>query len=238
MPSSDALNRAVASNIQELSEKTITDKGHFTLALSGGETPKSLYRLLAAEFRNAIPWSAVHLYWTDERYVPHDDPRSNYGMVREALLHELSIPARNVHPMPTDHADPQEAAAAYEASLKSEFGGTWPHFDLILLGLGIDGHTASLFPGSAAVEEQQKWVTVTERPADTEMRLTLTLPVLNQARNIYFLVMGMDKAAVLQTIIELKRERLLYPAARVQPQDGDPVWWVDSEAASLLRNPS
>ena len=136
--------------------------GRFSVALAGGNTPRSLYRLLASQFRGQIPWTKVHVFWGDERYVPSGDPHSNYRMARETLLDHVPCPAGNVHPMPTHLSDPDVAARDYEKTLRDYFSEEWPHFDLVLLGLGEEGHTASLFPRSPALEEKQRWVIAVE----------------------------------------------------------------------------
>ncbi len=146
------------------------------------------------------PWERVHLFWGDERYVPHDDPASNYRMARESLIAHVPIPAENVHPMPTDLPQPEKAAEAYEAELRRFFGTGAPGFDLQLLGLGVEGHTASLFPGSPALEEKERWVAAVVAPAKPPQRLTLTLPVLNQGRNTLFLVTGADKRPIVAAL--------------------------------------
>ncbi|MEJ5252907.1 MAG: 6-phosphogluconolactonase [Armatimonadota bacterium] len=201
-----------------------------TLALSGGSTPRALYALLASEYRLRIDWSRVHLFWGDERYVPHDHPASNYRMARETLIEPLGIPDTNVHPMPTDEPDPWRAALRYEEHLR-EFFGEMPRFDLILLGMGADGHTASLFPGTAALAEWERWVAVGEAPAEPRVRLTLTLPVLNSAKRVYFLVAGKDKAQMVRKVLW---ENAPLPAGMVKPEAGEVVWWLDREAASLV----
>lgn len=210
-------------------------EGRFTLGLSGGETPRVLYRILATEYRNAIPWSHVHLFWGDERYVPHDDPHSNYRLVQDALIGDVPIPHDNVHPMPTDFPDPRDAARAYEGELRRTFSAPWPRLDLILLGLGPDCHTASLFPGSPALAEHERWVVDVRAPVDPPVRLTLTLPVLHQAASIFFLVAGADKAAALRRALTGSRDPLVCPAGLVHPASGAPVWWVDEAAAASVR---
>jgi 6-phosphogluconolactonase len=207
----------------------------FTLALAGGETPRILYRSLATEHRTAIPWSQVHLFWGDERYVPPDDSRSNYRLVRDSLLGDVPIPPGNVHPMPTDLPDPRDAARAYERELRTHFHAPWPRIDLILLGLGPDGHTASLFPGSPALGERERWVVDVRAPVDPPVRLTLTLPVLNHADSVFFLVAGAEKAEAVRRALAGPRDPLTCPAGAVRPAGGSPVWWVDEAAATSIR---
>jgi 6-phosphogluconolactonase len=209
----------------------------FSLALAGGTTPRALYRLLAAGHRDQIAWDQVHVFWSDERYVPADDPRSNYQMARGVWLDRVPIPAQNVHPMPTDFSDPDAAARAYETTLRAHFPGPWPRFDVILLGLGADGHTASLFPGSPALDERERWVVVVRAPIEPSLRLTLTLPVLNHAAAVWFLVSGADKTPALQQTLEGGSAVRSHPAVGVRPEGGAVIWWVDEAAARLLGQP-
>jgi 6-phosphogluconolactonase len=205
--------------------------GKCSLVLSGGNTPRALYGLLASQFRDRIPWEHVHVFWGDERYVPADDPQSNYRMARQTLLDHVACPAANVHPMLTHFATPDLAARDYEATLKNCFQGDWPRFDLVLLGLGNDGHTASLFPGSPALEESTRWVIAVQAPADPRSRLTLTLPVLNRAGTAYFIVAGPSKAPALHHALSRTADSNMYPAAGVRLDKGTVVWWVDRDAA-------
>ena len=188
-----------------------------------------LYGLLASEFRDQIPWAHVHVFWGDERYVAADDPDSNYRMAKETLLDHVPCPAGNVHPMPT-HFTPADAAARdYENTLRNYFGTDWPHFDLSLLGLGEEGHTASLFPGSPALGELTRWVVAVETPADPPLRLTLTLPALTRAAYTYVLVTGAKKASALRHVLTGVPDPNSYPAAGVRLAEGSLIWWVDGE---------
>lgn len=226
----DALSAAVAEEISRLADAAVREKGRFDLALSGGNTPRRIYELLARGYRERLPWPHVHLFWGDERYVPPDHPRSNFRMVREALLDPLGLPAANIHPMPTSYARPEDAARTYEADLRSHFAGGEPAFDLVLLGIGPEGHTASLFPGSKALDEASRWVVDVRVPADPPERLTMTLPVLNSARNVFFLVAGKDKQAILREIFSGQTPpEGPYPAALVRPA-GSLVWFLDQAA--------
>ncbi len=229
------MSRAAAEAFVQLANKNVSEKGRFTVALAGGNTPRAIYRLLATEFREQIPWAQVHLFWGDERYVPVDDPNSNYHMVRETLLAPISAAAENVHPIPTELYRPDEAARLYEQFLYHFWGDSLPRFDLIMLGLGKDAHCASLFPGSPALQERKRLVVVAQSPQPPKIRLTLTFPVINQAANIYFFVNGEDKAPALQSILEGPRDLQKFPAQAVQPTNGQVIWWVDEKAASLLR---
>jgi 6-phosphogluconolactonase len=205
--------------------------GRFALALSGGSTPRHLYELLARPpHRDRVPWDRAHLFWGDERFVPHDHPDSNYRMVREALLDRVPIPAANVHPIPTEGA-PEDAARAYEGALKSFYGMSdldpaRPLFDVVLLGIGQDGHTASLFPGSPALDERSAWVMAVSSPR-REARITLTYPALASSRTIAFLVAGEDKRAIAARV---RSGEIGLPAARIRTQ-GQLRWFMDRAAA-------
>lgn len=203
----------------------------FRVSLSGGSTPSTLYRLLASDaFRDRFPWERAHWYWGDERFVPHDHADSNYRMAFETMLGKAPVPSGNIHPIPTDGA-PTDAAARYERMLKATYGSekldpTRRLFDLTLMGIGEDGHTASLLPGQPVLEERDKWVAAVPhgRP---EVRITLTYPVIASSQCIAFLVTGAAKAAILQSI---RAGTSRAPAARVTSQ-GDLVWYVDRAAA-------
>ncbi|CAN5349804.1 6-phosphogluconolactonase [soil metagenome] len=207
--------------------------GRFSLCLSGGSTPKALYeRLAAPPYRDAFPWDRTHLFWGDERFVPADDPLSNYAMVKAALLDHVAISAENVHPVPTEHLDPQAAATAYEAALQAFYGReafdpAEPLFDVNLLGVGPDGHTASLFPGTAVLEERDRWVAAVIG-AKAEARITLTYPALESSRRTAFLVVGADKAPILA---RLRAGDPAVPAAHLRPC-GDVLIFSDPAAVS------
>lgn len=226
--------RAAEGVVRTINESVQTN-GRFSLALSGGNTPRTLYRLLSSQFRDQIPWTRVHVFWGDERYVPLGDPHSNYRMARETLLDAAPCPPGNVHPMPTELSDPDTAARDYEKTLRNYFSGDWPRFDLLLLGIGEEGHTASLFPGSPALEETKRWVVAVKVPAEPPRRLTLTLPVLSHAANVYFLVTGSNKAQALHSILNRPPDPKNYPASGVSLARGTVIWWVDREAAALAR---
>ncbi|MDE2515176.1 MAG: 6-phosphogluconolactonase [Rhodospirillales bacterium] len=206
--------------------------GKFAICLSGGSTPQRLYRLLAdPPFRTTFPWARAHWFWGDERFVPRDDPRSNYRMVHEALLSRAPIPAANIHPIPTEGLSPDAAAAEYERALR-DFHGTaqlapeQPLFDVTLLGLGPDGHTASLFPGTAVLRERTRWVAPVVG-AKAETRLTLTYPALESSRRTAFLVTGAEKSAMLA---RLRRADDALPAARLHPIGS--TWIFADQAAA------
>jgi 6-phosphogluconolactonase len=225
------LSKAAAHELSEISRESIADRGRFLLALSGGNTPRTLYKVLARDYREIIDWQHVYLFWGDERYVPADDPESNFRLAKESLLDHITIPAENIYPIPTSYPDPWEAARAYSEDLATVFGEAAPSFDLILLGLGGDGHTASLFPGMTFDREDSRIVTVTESPVPPRVRISLTMNVLNAARNIFFLISGKEKAEILQAVLESQDEKEPnYPAARVRPKE-TLTWFVDKNAA-------
>ncbi len=233
-PDVDGLVRAAARAVVSCVRAAVEAEGRCAVALSGGTTPRPLYRLLATEFRDQVPWGQVDLFWGDERYVPPDDPRSNFRMVRETLLDLVPVPPHNVHPMPTHHPDPEDAARAYDALLASRFPGPWPRFDVLLLGLSADGHIASLFPASAALRVTDRRVVAVRVPADPPQRLTVTLPVINHASSVYFLVAGRGKAGAVHRALVDPRDPATSPAAAVWPVHGEVIWWLDEAAATFL----
>lgn len=206
--------------------------GPFSVALSGGSTPRRLYQLLAsAPRRNLFPWNRTSWFWGDERFVPYDDPASNYLMVREAMLARAPVPPGNIHPMPTEGLAPDAAASVYERTLKQFYGAddlaaNKPLFDVVLLGLGTNGHTASLFPGMAVLQERRRWVGVMTDP-EAGTRLTLTYPALESCRETAFLVAGDDKRAVLRKVLDGDTSQ---PAAMLRPQ-GTLRFFVDRAAS-------
>jgi 6-phosphogluconolactonase len=222
--------RAAQAAVRTINNSVRT-RGRCSLALSGGNTPRTLYTLLASEFRDQIPWAQTHVFWGDERYVSPDDPESNYRMAKETLLDHVPCPAGNVHPMPTYFPSADAAARDYERTLRNYFRTDWPRFDLNLLGLGDDAHTASLFPGSPALEEPTRWVVAVETPADPPLRLTLTLRALTRAANIYVLVAGSRKANALHHVLTGSPDPNTFPAAGVRLAEGRLIWWVDRAAA-------
>ncbi len=235
--------RAAAEEIVRLAGEAVSARGRFTFVLSGGSTPRSLFTLLAdphESFRDRIAWNAVHVFWGDERCVPPDHPDSNYRMAREALLDHVPIPAANVHRIAAENPDAAVAAALYDNELGAFFSLAdganveLPRFDLVLLGLGPDGHTASLFPGNAAVHETAHRVIAPFVEKFGTHRITLTAPVLNHAAVVIFLVSGAEKVAALAAVVEGERQVDLYPAQIIQPEDGALVWLVDNAAAQGL----
>lgn len=237
---SAALSRAAAERVERAIDEAVARGGRCSIALSGGSTPRALYRLLAdptAPFRRHIPWNEVHLFWGDERHVPPDHADSNYLMVRETLLRSISIPEVNVHRVAAELADAAKAAALYEAELRSFFGpgsgaGGAPRFDIVLLGLGEDAHTASLFPGSEALDERERWVVAPFVEAQHGHRITLTPPVLNAAGLALFLVSGAAKARPLHDVLEGERDPKRFPAQIVAAERT--LWLADRDAAARL----
>jgi 6-phosphogluconolactonase len=235
------LFEAAAEEVVNAANQAIAERGRFTLALSGGSTPKALFTLLATNARSALAWDRTYFFWSDERHVPPTDADSNYRMALEAMLSKVPVPAGNVFRIPAEMKDAAAAAEAYEQTLRKFFGvepGHFPHFDLILLGLGPDGHTASLFPGTVALREKSRLVVANWVEKLKAHRITFTLPLLNAARKVMFLVSGTDKAAVLKSVLESDAPGEQFPAKLVQPDDGTVIWFVDRAAASELANPS
>lgn len=227
-----------AEEVVQCANQAVAERGRFTIALSGGSTPKSLYNLLATNALNTLPWDRMFFFWGDERHVPPTDAESNYRMVNEAMLSKVPVSAANVFRVPTENPDAAAAAEAYEKTLRKVFQigeHEVPRFDLILLGLGPDGHTASLFPGTAALREKARIFVANWVEKLKTHRLTLTLPVLNAGRTVAFLVSGTDKATVLRTVLEdSSASGEQYPAKLVKPSDGELIWFLDRAAASAL----
>jgi 6-phosphogluconolactonase len=233
-PNIDALSVAALEEMLSDLRRGIAQRGRGAVALSGGHTPEKMYALWAAneKYRNETDWDRVHLFWGDERYVPQDDPLSNFRMTREALLSHVPIPAANVHAAPTNLPTPEKAAEAYDGELRKFFGSAAPAFDVTLLGLGPEGHTASLFPDSPALVEKSRWVLPVQVAAVPPNRLTFTLPVLNSSRSTYFLVAGENKRPILSALrAEPDSRPSAYPAGRIRPVDGRVLWFLDQAAA-------
>jgi 6-phosphogluconolactonase len=230
----EALSRTAATRFAELARGFASSGRKLSCALSGGSTPRRLYELLA-EPGYQIPWDSVHLFQVDERCVPPDDPESNFRMIREALLEKIQIPPGNFHRIAAERPDRDAVAKDYSEKLAKALKpapGEFPRLALVLLGMGGDGHTASLFPGSAALEEKRLWVCPNYSPRLGKFRLTLTFPVLNAAEEVIFLVSGNDKAETLQQVLEGPAGR--FPAQAVQPSSGRLSWFVDKPAARPL----
>lgn len=232
VPDSNALTRAAAELFTAEAQSVLQANRRFTVALSGGSTPRALYQLLA---QLPLAWENIHLFWGDERCVPPDHADSNYRMTAESLLTRVHIPPENIHRIQGE-LPPEEAALQYEDELQKFFDGV-PSFDLILLGLGDDGHTASLFPNSYALHEQTRWVVAVPHaapPPPLVPRVTFTLPAINAARQIVFLVSGAGKAERLAEVLRVTTSPTLLPAQLIQPDTGELLWLMDQPAATLL----
>jgi 6-phosphogluconolactonase len=229
------LSQAAANLFIKQSAESITKRNHFLVALNGGNTPMRLFQLLATDFRDRVHWSKVHLFWGDERCVAPDDSGSSYGQARDELLSHVPMPDSNIHRVKGEF-EPAEASKEYSLVLK-EFSSPaleWPRFDLVYLGMGEDGHTASLFPGSS-VDLVEPVIPVTahyqDRPAD---RVTLTPVVFNSARMVVLMATGKKKSHTLAEVLSDRYNPDLYPAQRIKPKEGELIWLVDEEAASKL----
>ena len=230
----EALSRAAAELFVQQAQQAVEARGRFGVVLSGGDTPRRTYEVLALHlFRERVPWAEVHVFWGDERCVPPEDPRSNALMAHETLLDQVPIPAPQVHPITCGSA-PEEAARRYEDLLRDFFGGQRPCFDLVFLGLGINGHTASLFPETPVLEEQDRRVAEVYVAEEGLYRVTLTASLINDARVVAFLFGGRDKARILRQVLEGKRDISRLPAQSIQPTEGELLWLVDRSAGSLL----
>ena len=241
-PDTESLVEGAAARIAEQLTQAIAERGRANLALSGGNTPRRIHQRLASPpYRDQVDWPRVHVYFGDERCVPPDDPQSNYGMARLTLLDHISLPPGNVHRIRGEE-EPPRAAELYRAELESAFGassaaGPPPaSFDLVLLGLGEDGHTASLFPGLPAVQERSRWVVAHHVEAVKMWRVTLTPVVINAARNVAFIVAGAAKAEILGKVLEGPYQPEVLPAQIIQPTRGELSWLLDAAAASRLRD--
>jgi 6-phosphogluconolactonase len=236
----DSLNLDAVSNFLDVVKKAVVDRGIAFVALSGGSTPQGLYRLLAQPvYRDSIPWTSILFFWCDERCVPPDHPESNYGQAKDILLNHVPIRPENIHRM-RGELTPQDAVSDYVNVLAKhgEDRQPWPTLDWVLLGMGAEGHTASLFPGQINLEEKTSPVIAVTanyegRPAN---RVTLTPMVFNTSRNVIFLVTGENKAPVLSSVLNGPHNPLTFPAQRIKPANGTITWWVDTLAAKLITN--
>lgn len=241
--SRDSFYERAARRFVQAARTATAARGRFAVALSGGSTPRPLFELLAQpELRESVPWDAVHVFWADERCVPPDDDRSNYRLAREALLDPVGIDPRRIHRMAGEAPDPERAAAGYERELRETLSvtpGSLPHLDLVLLGLGDDGHTASLFPGADALRETDRLVVAVPasepsmQPPVVE-RITLTPPAINAAWDALFLVAGEEKAPAVAATLEGPRAPREWPAQAIDPVEGSVTWLLDGAAASGL----
>jgi len=236
----DALAREAAQQFVDLARTAILARGRFMVVLSGGSTPRRMYQHLAATpLRDRVDWSRVEVFWGDERGVPSDHPDSNYNMAATALLDSVPIPQHGIHRIAAERIDRASAARDYQLEIARAFdvddAGPPPSFDLLLLGMGADGHTASLFPGSEALREGRRWVVNVEAPQrPPPSRITLTAPILNRAREVRVLVAGADKAATLRAVLEGSHEPETRPIQLIQPEQGRMIWLADEAAASEL----
>jgi 6-phosphogluconolactonase len=225
---------AAVADFAKLAADAVQKRGRFCVSLSGGSTPKGMYSLLATS-PTPIPWESIYFFWGDERHVPPTDPESNYRMVYEAMLSKVPVPPQNIFRILTEAKDPELAAKQYEQTLIKFFGlnaGQFPHFDLVLLGLGPDGHTASLFPDSTALTETNRLVVANWVEKFKTHRITLTLPVLNNAAVVEFLVSGKEKAGIVHQVLDGDGNQ--FPSQMIRPRDGRLVWLLDQAAASEL----
>jgi len=229
------LAQTAATIFSGTARTSVSEKERFVVAISGGSTPRTMHRMLAQEpYRSEIPWDKTHIFWVDDRCVPVNDRASNYGAVKKDLLERIPIPGEQIHPMPGE-APPEDGAIKYQGVLMNFFQleeGQFPIFDLIFLGMGPDGHTASLFPGQRALNEKKRLVVAVKGGSPDVNRLTMTYPVLNRAGQIVFLVSGKGKCEILKTAFENREARL--PAQKIRPINGGLIWLLDRDAASLL----
>ncbi|MCX6353446.1 MAG: 6-phosphogluconolactonase [Candidatus Aureabacteria bacterium] len=232
----ESMSRAAAELFARRAGEAVRTRGRFIAVLSGGETPRRMYALLAAQpLEGSINWKNVHVFWGDERCVPADNPMSNERMARESLLDHVPIPPDQVHPIRCEKS-PHRAAVRCEKFIRSFFERGDPRLDLVLLGLGENGHTASLFPGSAVLEERERWVAEVTVPGQDVARVTMTAPLINLARMVVFLVSGSLKSRILHDVLEGPRDTARYPAQLIQPEHGELLWMADREAAGELHS--
>ncbi len=237
LPDAEAIYEAAAARVLLLATERVAATGRFLLALAGGRTPGGLYQRLAEPpFLEQMPWQQLRVIWGDERYVPPDDPQSNYRLSREALLAQVPIPTAHIYPIPTDAVDPHQAAAAYDQRLQSLLAEHQGQIDLLLLGMGTDGHTASLFPAHPALDAPaaQLVAAVDAAPKPPAWRISLTIAALNRAAHVLLLVSGADKAATLQAVLHGPYQPRRLPVQAVRPPQGSITWLVDQAAGSLI----
>jgi 6-phosphogluconolactonase len=238
-PTRNDVARAAAAQVVDACDKALTTRGRFTIALSGGSTPRELYRLLATEeYASSFDWQRIHVFWSDERCVPLNSPDNNAHMARDVLLNHVPISISNIHRVQSE-LEAEAAAQDYEQTLRKYFaarGMQLPQFDLLLLGMGAEGHTASLFPGSQALYEQERWVVATYVDQLESWRVTLTPVALNAATRIIFLVVGEEKSEALKHVLNEPIQPELYPAQIIDPPQGQVLWIVDHSAAALLNS--
>jgi 6-phosphogluconolactonase len=233
-PNADALSIAAATWITDYIVDTLKKQDRFTIALSGGSTPYKLHTILAASpCKEKIDWSKLHIFWGDERAVPFEDSRNNAKMAYDTLLDHVSVPADQIHVMRTD-ISPEESAAEYETILHRYFDNTETSFDLVLLGMGDDGHTLSLFPGTPVVHEIEKWCVAFFLKAQDMFRITITKSITNKAAKVAFLTTGANKANALKEVLKGAYNPDMYPSQEIKPVNGELHWFVDDAAAAQL----
>lgn len=226
---------AAALRFAGMAEQCVAERGKFAVALSGGSTPKAMLALLAQKpFADSVPWNSIYFFWGDERCVPPDHVDSNYRMASEALLAKVNVPQQNIFRIPAEDEDHQRAAESYSATLHQFFNSEVPQFDLVFLGMGADGHTASLFPGTAALQITDRIVTANFVEKLNAWRITLTAPTINYAHQVIFLIAGKDKGAALQEVLEGERQPETYPSQLINPTSKSLLWMLDEAAAGLL----
>src|SRR5688572_11463705 len=232
----DSLSRHVADWLVEYVKEVLTIRDRFTIALSGGSTPKKLHELLASDsYKNKIDWTRLHVFWGDERFVPGTDEKNNAKMAFDTLLSHVPVPIEQIHPIQTE-GDPYASAFAYQSLLHEYFDRQLYSFDLVLLGLGDNAHTLSLFPGYDEINfEKNDWVKAFQLTEQNMYRITLTAPVVNRAGRIAFLVTGSDKATALQHVIAGKYDPSQYPAQLIKPLNGEAYWFLDKNAGAGLQ---
>lgn len=229
-----AASEAMAEDFKAIAVEAVDKQGIFMVALTGGRSPVMLYKTLASEpYRNSIPWNQTNVFWGDERAVPFDDDQNNAKMGFDTLLNHVAVPAEQIYRINSE-ISPDKAAEAYENQLKGHFSGAEPSFDLILLGMGEDGHTASIFPESDLVHEQESWVSTGYNAEQGTYRISFTAPLINKAKHIFFGVFGRGKANTLRDVLEGEYNPELLPAQLIQPEHGEISWYLDEEAAQFL----
>ena len=234
----DTLSHAAARHVVQIARESIATHGRFSLALSGGSTPKGLYRLLGSEpYRSQIDWALVEIFWSDERCVPPESEESNFHLAQQTLLQQIPIASDQIHRMPADLPNRDQASHAYTVEMQTVFGtDRIPKFDLLQLGMGPEGHTASLFPHQPSLHEQTRLVMPVTVPKPPPDRLTFTPPLLNAAIHILYLVTGADKADALHAVLEGPHQPDEYPAQLVNPPQGEVTWFLDRAAAEKLHH--
>jgi 6-phosphogluconolactonase len=241
VPDTASLFQAAAKEFVSQAEAGIKAQGRFTVALSGGSTPRGLFSVLAANYRDRLPWDKMFIFWSDERHVPPESSESNYRMAYESLLSKVPVPQTNIFRIPAENPDARQVSAEYGETVRRFFQapqGAFPQFDLILLGMGPDGHTASLFPGSSAVHEKERLVVSTWVEKLKTDRITFTAPLINRAKVVMFLIAGADKSEALREVLEGNQPAERYPSRLIHPADGRLIWLADQAAAATLARKS